>query len=81
MQLLRMSRQGIRPRRIALFLCAATLTAAWTGSVLASEGKGHADPVAPVLLALFVILFAAKAGSEVFERMGQPSVLGELIAG
>ena len=81
MQLLRMSRQGIRPRRIALFLCAAALTAVWTGSVLASEGKGHADPVAPVLLALFVILFAAKAGSEVFERMGQPSVLGELIAG
>jgi Kef-type K+ transport system membrane component KefB len=47
----------------------------------ASEAGGHADPVAPILLALIVILGAAKLGSEIFERLEQPAVLGELIAG
>ncbi|MBI2619415.1 MAG: cation:proton antiporter [Ignavibacteriales bacterium] len=42
---------------------------------------GHADPVAPVLLALTVILASAKIGGELFERMHQPAVLGELIVG
>jgi Kef-type K+ transport system membrane component KefB len=46
----------------------------------AGEG-GHADPVAPVLLALVVILVTAKLGSEIFERLGQPAVLGELLGG
>ncbi len=49
-------------------------------SAFASEG-GHADPVAPVLVALIVILAVAKLGSEVFERFGQPAVLGELLGG
>lgn len=47
----------------------------------ASELGGHADPVAPVLLALIVILAVAKLGSEIFERLGQPAVLGELLGG
>lgn len=42
---------------------------------------GHTDPVTPVLLALIVILAAAKLGSEIFERIGQPGVLGELAVG
>ncbi len=49
--------------------------------VSAAEGEGHADPVAPVLLALIVILASAKLGGELFERVGQPAVLGELLAG
>src|SRR5437763_393108 len=40
-----------------------------------------ADPVAPVLLALAVILAAAKLGGDVAERIGQPAVLGELVVG
>lgn len=51
-----------------------------TSTFAAGEG-GHADPVAPVLLALIIILALAKIGSEVFERLGQPAVLGELLAG
>lgn len=43
--------------------------------------SGHADPVAPVLLAVAVILAVAKLGGELFERIGQPAVLGELIFG
>src|SRR3989440_3697000 len=40
-----------------------------------------ADPVAPVLLALAAILAAAKLGGDLAERIGQPAVLGELVAG
>jgi Kef-type K+ transport system membrane component KefB len=46
-----------------------------------SESGGHADPGMPVLLALIVILAVAKLGSEIFERLGQPAVLGELLGG
>jgi Kef-type K+ transport system membrane component KefB len=42
---------------------------------------GHSDPVAPVLLAVTVILVTAKLGGELFERMKQPAVLGELVFG
>ncbi|MBH23279.1 MAG: sodium:proton antiporter [Myxococcales bacterium] len=44
-------------------------------------GGGHADPVAPILIVLFVILLAAKLGGDLFERLNQPSVLGELVFG
>ncbi|HLF14023.1 MAG TPA: cation:proton antiporter [Bacteroidota bacterium] len=46
-----------------------------------SDAGGHSDPVTPVLLGLTIILAAAKLGGELFERIGQPSVLGELLAG
>jgi Kef-type K+ transport system membrane component KefB len=36
---------------------------------------------APVLLSLFIILAAAKAMAEVFERLRQPAVVGEIMAG
>jgi len=42
---------------------------------------GGADPVAPVALALALILVAAKLGGEIATRLGQPSVLGELLVG
>ena len=41
----------------------------------------HADPVAPVVLALALILVAAKLGGDLASRIGQPSVLGELVFG
>ena len=47
----------------------------------ASEATGHSDPIAPALLALFVVLLSAKLGGELFERLSLPAVLGELIAG
>jgi Kef-type K+ transport system membrane component KefB len=37
--------------------------------------------LAPVVLALAVILVAAKLGGDVAERIGQPAVLGELVVG
>ena len=41
----------------------------------------HADPVTPVVLALAIILAAAKIGGHVAVRLRQPAVLGELVAG
>lgn len=52
------------------------------GQVLASlAGVGHSDPVTSVLLGLIVILGSAKIGGHLFQRLGQPPVLGELLAG
>ena len=42
---------------------------------------GHADPVAFVALALAIILASAKLAGDLAERVGQPAVLGELLAG
>jgi Kef-type K+ transport system membrane component KefB len=50
------------------------------GSQTAEDG-GHHEPVMPILIALTVILLGARFGGEIFARMGQPAVLGELIAG
>jgi Kef-type K+ transport system membrane component KefB len=56
-----------------------------TGEAAHGDGShadgGHQSPVTPVLLALVIILAAAKIGGEIAERVSQPAVLGELIAG
>jgi Na+:H+ antiporter len=46
----------------------------------ASGGPG-AEQVSDTLLGLVVILLAAKLGGDLFERVNQPAVLGELIIG
>ncbi len=45
------------------------------------HGGGHASPVTPVLFGLVIILISAKIGGELAERVHQPAVLGELVAG
>ncbi len=40
-----------------------------------------ATGVADVLVALFVVLLAAKHGDELFKRLGQPALVGEILAG
>lgn len=55
--------------------------AASEGAHEGGHGAGHTDPVAPVLIVLTLILAGAKLGGDLFERIGQPAVLGELIAG
>ena len=42
---------------------------------------GHSSPVVPVLALLLVIILAARLGGAALERLGQPSVLGELLVG
>jgi Kef-type K+ transport system membrane component KefB len=50
-------------------------------AAFASQGAVHGDPVAPVVLALTIILVAAKLGGELAMRLGQSAVLGELVVG
>ena len=47
----------------------------------AAAGHGDAGAVQTVLLALAFAVVCAKLAGEVFERLGQPSVLGELVVG
>lgn len=47
----------------------------------AAAGTEHSDPLARIFLALAIILVAAKFCSHFAERLGQPAVLGELVAG
>src|SRR5688500_18000625 len=41
----------------------------------------EANPIIPFLLALAIIIFAARVFGSIARRIGQPRVLGELIAG
>ncbi len=47
----------------------------------ADRDHGHSEPVAPVLAAIVLILFLAKVGGDLFERLHLPAVLGELSLG
>jgi Kef-type K+ transport system membrane component KefB len=49
--------------------------------LVASAGNAPADPVARIALFLACVLVAAKLGGELAVRVGQPAVLGELVAG
>jgi Kef-type K+ transport system membrane component KefB len=50
-------------------------------AAIASQADAHGDPVAPLTLALVLVLAMAKLGGELAVRAGQPAVLGELLAG
>jgi len=66
-----------RPRTPGLLLLLPLVPAV----ALASQNAGHDDPVASVVLALTIILVAAKLGGELAVRLGQSAVLGELVVG
>jgi Na+:H+ antiporter len=48
---------------------------------LRAEIDVHADPLAPVVAGLAILLLAGKLGGELATRLKQPAVLGELVAG
>lgn len=52
-----------------------------TGPSATGGDPGNSGLVLEVLLGLIVILLGAKLGGDVFERFGQPAVLGELVMG
>src|SRR6266478_6826682 len=55
---------------------------AWAGTEIPVAPTSSSYDFGPMILAgLAVILLLAKVGSELFERVGQPAVLGELLAG
>jgi len=40
-----------------------------------------ATPTSEIVLDLFLVLLAAKLGDEIFKRIGQPAIVGEILAG
>ena len=70
---------GLRTR---IWLGGATIGALAVGVAQAagSEG-GHADPFAPILLELAIVVLAAAVGRRAAGLVGQPAVLGELVIG
>ena len=56
------------------------LTVGLPSVALAASDTGH-GAVGPILFGLAFLVIAAKAGGRLVERMGQPAVLGELLAG
>ena len=69
----------VRPLRSRLLAILAIGGGVW--AVASAQGQEHGGEVSHFLIAFAAILVAAKAGGEVFERLGQPSVLGELVVG
>jgi Kef-type K+ transport system membrane component KefB len=61
---------------VSMLICLCALPALAAGKVPNSEAE-----FGKVLLALIIILIAAKLGGDVFVRLGQPAVLGELVFG
>lgn len=69
---------------VLLYLVLLVWAPAEATEALSSEAAApanHSDPVVPILINLVVILIAAKIGGDLVERVGQPSVLGELAVG
>jgi Kef-type K+ transport system membrane component KefB len=70
---------GLRTR---IWLGGAALALLATGAAQAGGGEGgHADPFAPILLELAVVVLAAAVGRRAAGLAGQPAVLGELVIG
>jgi len=70
---------GLRTR-IWLGGAVIALLAAGAAHAAGNEG-GHADPFAPILLELAVVVLAAAVGRRAAGLAGQPAVLGELVIG
>ncbi len=62
-------------------LAANSLVFGSTTEMTGGAGSPQGGPVMQVLLGLIVILLAAKLGGDLFERIKQPAVLGELVFG
>ena len=74
-------RRGLHNRTLLLAAAVLCIGCCRTYASGAPGGSGGVNGIAQVLLALVVILVAAKLGGEVFVRLGQPAVLGELVLG
>jgi len=73
----------LTPRRtiLAIIVAIVCLAFRFAFAVEPTDGGGHGGEVLEVLVALVVILLAAKLGGDLFERIHQPAVLGELVMG
>ncbi len=70
----------MKRRRLPLVLLVSVVLAFTAFPLLATGGDTH-GAVASALLALSIVLLAGKFAGSMAEKLGQPSVLGELLAG
>lgn len=84
----RVARQGARATKALLLTTAAAvsvvvLSGSFGPTALAASGdEGPVHGLAPlVLLSIALMLLVAKLGGELFVKLGQPAVLGELVGG
>jgi len=75
------SRLPLAHRLLLLASVVLTTIPALASAQTHEPAAAHTDPVTPVVLALAIILAAAKLGGHLAVRVGQPAVLGELVAG
>src|SRR5437667_1544084 len=68
-------------RPLLLPVVLATVLAALVPHLARAAGDPHGVDMLPILEALVLMLIGAKLGGDLFERIGQPAVLGELLAG
>ena len=73
----RVSRKLVPGRVVGL----ATIGAGLWAVASAADVSDHSGEITRFLLAFSVILLAAKIGGELFDRLNQPAVLGELVFG
>lgn len=59
----------------------ASLADVAAGAGGAEPAAGHASPIISVLVSLITVLLTAKLGGDLFMRIGQPEVLGEIVVG
>ena len=62
-------------------VCLLVLAGAYFSAARAAESAVHGDPVAPILIALFLISVGASLGGRWMRKIGQPAVLGEILIG
>jgi Kef-type K+ transport system membrane component KefB len=68
-------------RRLAFVIVFALLPVVIAAQAHDGGTAAHVDPVTPIVLALAIILAAAKLAGHLAASIGQPAVLGELLAG
>ena len=81
MRLINRKRAMILMAVMAVYFFYTLAFGATSGEAGSGESAGHGGEVLDILLGLMVILLSAKLGGDLFERFGQPAVLGELVLG
>jgi len=66
---------------VAAHLASTANTSIWGASIWAALGQNVQDPLARLLIQFIVIIVATRCVGSLFTRVGQPAVIGEMLAG
>jgi hypothetical protein len=68
-------------RRFGAPLALLALGCCFAGPAFAAEAQGHLSSEATLLLQIVLLIFTGRLIGEIMTRMGQPSVMGQLLGG